>query len=434
MYISNLSQPDGHPLTRKISLNHRLSPCAKAIGALLLILSSTAAWGNVDAVKKTPIQEIENTEDPWIQQQILMMQNHDLYLRKELAEVRKKLDQHTSNYIQSVKLQEVSDLENKKWDLERQIEEQNTQWLLLNPQLPPSPSTNPTPSAQPSKKGQREIIGIDINVAEVVEIAEGIPEFIKHLTETQPTIHRVIATATQSEIAPLLLTNLLMALPTVKEKAEAEILRTAQIKALQQNIDKLNDKEFLNKKELREKNQLQIQLDSLQKNNPHKNKKLTKHEGVTNPNKVVEDVVSAEVNNIFTEIDQLGQAVFSNILFAAQPEVSAAETVKNESENQLGSTSTNVIADRAPTHEGSVDYEKIQLRLKQKAVNSVLNGSGSLQLRDNAEAFNTLVDTDDKWAFFALNDESQAYTTTIRNGYYVGRRKCNCFKNFCRFN
>ncbi|HHH0337864.1 TPA: autotransporter outer membrane beta-barrel domain-containing protein [Yersinia enterocolitica] len=430
MYISNLSQPDGHPLTRKISSNHRLSPCAKAIGALLLILSSTAAWGNVDAVKKTPIQEIENTEDPWIQQQILMMQNHDLYLRTELAEVRKKLDQHTSNYIQSVKLQEVSDLENKKWDLERQIEEQNTQWLLLNPQLPPSPSTNPTPSAQPSKKGQREIIGIDINVAEVVEIAEGIPEFIKHLTETQPTIHRVIATATQSEIAPLLLTNLLMALPTVKEKAEAEILRTAQIKALQQNIDKLNDKEFLNKKELREKNQLQIQLYSLQKNNPHKNKKLTKHEGVTTPNKVVEDVVSAEVNNIFTEIDQLGQAVFSNILFAAQPEVSAAETVKNESENQLGSTSTNVIADRAPTHEGSVDYEKIQLRLKQKAVNSVLNGSGSLQLRDNAEAFNTLVDTDDKWAFFALNDESQAYTTTIRKGTMLVGENATASKTF----
>ncbi|EOF8195401.1 autotransporter outer membrane beta-barrel domain-containing protein [Yersinia enterocolitica] len=430
MYISNLSQPDGHPLTRKISSNHRLSPCAKAIGALLLILSSTAAWGNVDAVKKTPIQEIENTEDPWIQQQILMMQNHDLYLRTELAEVRKKLDQHTSNYIQSLKLQEVSDLENKKWDLERQIEEQNTQWLLLNPQLPPSPSTNPTPSAQPSKKGQREIIGIDINVAEVVEIAEGIPEFIKHLTETQPTIHRVIATATQSEIAPLLLTNLLMALPTVKEKAEAEILRTAQIKALQQNIDKLNDKEFLNKKELREKNQLQIQLDSLQKNNPHKNKKLTKHEGVTTPNKVVEDVVSAEVNNIFTEIDQLGQAVFSNILFAAQPEVSAAETVKNESENQLGSTSTNVIADRTPTHEGSVDYEKIQLRLKQKAVNSVLNGSGSLQLRDNAEAFNTLVDTDDKWAFFALNDESQAYTTTIRKGTMLVGENATASKTF----
>ncbi|MFV8798794.1 autotransporter outer membrane beta-barrel domain-containing protein [Yersinia enterocolitica] len=430
MYISNLTQPDGHPLTRKISSNHRLSPCAKAIGALLLILSSTAAWGNVDAVKKTPIQEIENTEDPWIQQQILMMQNHDLYLRTELAEVRKKLDQHTSNYIQSLKLQEVSDLENKKWDLERQIEEQNTQWLLLNPQLPPSPSTNPTPSAQPSKKGQREIIGIDINVAEVVEIAEGIPEFIKHLTETQPTIHRVIATATQSEIAPLLLTNLLMALPTVKEKAEAEILRTAQIKALQQNIDKLNDKEFLNKKELREKNQLQIQLDSLQKNNPHKNKKLTKHEDVTTPNKVVEDVVSAEVNNIFTEIDQLGQAVFSNILFAAQPEVSAAETVKNESENQLGSTSTNVIADRAPTHEGSVDYEKIQLRLKQKAVNSVLNGSGSLQLRDNAEAFNTLVDTDDKWAFFALNDESQAYTTTIRKGTMLVGENATASKTF----
>lgn len=433
MYISNLTQPDGHPLTRKISSNHRLSPCAQAIGALLLILNSTAAWANVDAVTKANIQEIENTEDPWLQQQHLNMQNHDLYLRTELAEVRKKLDQHTSNYIQSLKPQEVSDLENKKWNLERQIEEQNAQWLLLDPQQPPSPSTNPTPSKQPSKKGQREITDIVMNVVEVVEIAAGIPEFIKYTTEEQADIqtrHRTIATTTQSEIVPLLLTNLLIALPTVKEKAEVEIIRTAQIKALQQHIDKLNDKEFLNKKELRQKNQLQIQLDSLQKNDPHKNNKLTKNEGVTTPNKVVEDVVSAEVNNIFTEIDQLGQAVFSNISFAAQPEVSAAETVKNESQSQLGSTSTNVIADRTPTHEGSVDYEKIQLRLKQKAVNSVLNGSGLLQLRDNAEAFNTLVDTDDKWAFFALNDESQAYTTTIRKGTMLVGENATASKTF----
>ncbi|HHL2561043.1 TPA: autotransporter outer membrane beta-barrel domain-containing protein [Yersinia enterocolitica] len=96
----------------------------------------------------------------------------------------------------------------------------------------------------------------------------------------------------------------------------------------------------------------------------------------------------------------------------------------------LGSTSTHVNADIAPTHEGVVDYEKIQLRLKQKAVNSVLNSSGSLQLRDNANAFNTLVDTDNEWAFFALNDESQAYTTTIRKGTMLVGENATASKNF----
>ncbi len=47
MYISNIIQPNGH--AKNISSNdarYRLSPCAKAISALLLVFSSTVAWAN----------------------------------------------------------------------------------------------------------------------------------------------------------------------------------------------------------------------------------------------------------------------------------------------------------------------------------------------------------------------------------------------------
>ncbi|AJJ61352.1 autotransporter outer membrane beta-barrel domain-containing protein [Yersinia aldovae] len=415
MYISNITQPGGHTLTRKISSNHRLSPCAKAIGALLLILNSTAAWANVDAVKKTHIQGIENTEDHRLQQRIREMQSHSLHLRIDLREVMTKLDQYKNLYtdIKPLSIQEVSNLEDKKKYLERQIvqhdaHERQLQQLIesRNPRLlteddtykpqPLSPSTKPTPSE--SKLPYREITDIVMNVIEVVEIAADIPEFIKYTTEERADIqtrrNRTIATATRSEIVPLLFTNLLMAQPAVKERVDAEIIRMAQIKALQQNIDKLNNKQFPDKEEQR--------------------KKSTKDENVTTSNKVVEDTMSAEVNDVFTEIDQLGQAVFSNILFTAKPEVSAIETVKNKSENKLGSTSTNVNADISPTHEGVVN--KYKIRVTQKAENAVLNDSGSLTLIGNAQAVNTLVDTDNQWSFFALENESHADTTTIRKG------------------
>ncbi|HEN3623116.1 TPA: hypothetical protein U5E34_004013, partial [Yersinia enterocolitica] len=53
MYISNIIQPNGH--AKNISSNdarYRLSPCAKAISALLLVFSSTVAWAESDDNEK----------------------------------------------------------------------------------------------------------------------------------------------------------------------------------------------------------------------------------------------------------------------------------------------------------------------------------------------------------------------------------------------
>lgn len=50
MYMSNIIQPDsGKKTLQPTDANlspYRITPCAKAIGALLLVLGSTAAWAD----------------------------------------------------------------------------------------------------------------------------------------------------------------------------------------------------------------------------------------------------------------------------------------------------------------------------------------------------------------------------------------------------
>ncbi|HFI9704832.1 TPA: hypothetical protein ACI1IC_001786 [Yersinia enterocolitica] len=82
----------------------------------------------------------------------------------------------------------------------------------------------------------------------------------------------------------------------------------------------------------------------------------------------------------------------------------------------LGGISTNVNADIAPTHEGVVNDKYVKLISSQKAENAVLNAEGPLTLTENAEAFNTLVDSDYMVPIFSLNDENQANTTIISKG------------------
>ncbi|HDL6962879.1 TPA: autotransporter outer membrane beta-barrel domain-containing protein [Yersinia enterocolitica] len=82
----------------------------------------------------------------------------------------------------------------------------------------------------------------------------------------------------------------------------------------------------------------------------------------------------------------------------------------------LGSTSTNVNADTAPTHVGAVNNENVTLTSNQKASNSNINGSNSLILTDNAEALNTIIDTDHITSYFLLGGKSRANTTQVRKG------------------
>ncbi|MDA5476077.1 autotransporter outer membrane beta-barrel domain-containing protein [Yersinia kristensenii] len=80
MYISNIIQPDDHTLTQRISSNHakyRLSPCAKAIGALLLVFGSNLAWAD-NQPKLTPEQALSTSQPP----QTFRVNSPDLDTRK----------------------------------------------------------------------------------------------------------------------------------------------------------------------------------------------------------------------------------------------------------------------------------------------------------------------------------------------------------------
>ncbi|WP_246584656.1 autotransporter outer membrane beta-barrel domain-containing protein [Yersinia kristensenii] len=80
MYISNIIQPDDHTLTQRISSNHakyRLSPCAKAIGALLLVFGSAAAWAD-NQPKLTPELALSTSQPP----QTFRVNSPDLDARK----------------------------------------------------------------------------------------------------------------------------------------------------------------------------------------------------------------------------------------------------------------------------------------------------------------------------------------------------------------
>lgn len=144
MYISNIIQPDDHTLTQRISSNHakyRLSPCAKAIGALLLVFGSNLAWADVDTVKKTNIQQsVEYKEDIKKLQQVREMWQHRQYLINDLLEVKKKKHQLQSPYQvrmedlpEEVK-QKLKPLEEQEEYLDRQSEQHwhNLQQLEQN--------------------------------------------------------------------------------------------------------------------------------------------------------------------------------------------------------------------------------------------------------------------------------------------------------------
>lgn len=86
MYISNIFQPDSGKETLQPTDAHlspyRITPCAKAIGALLLVLGSTAAWADDDRRKHSIQQGAEYSTDLNVAQAQDMFQ-HLNYLAKK---------------------------------------------------------------------------------------------------------------------------------------------------------------------------------------------------------------------------------------------------------------------------------------------------------------------------------------------------------------
>ncbi|MHA3350216.1 autotransporter outer membrane beta-barrel domain-containing protein [Yersinia enterocolitica] len=216
MYISNIIQPDDHTLTQRISSNHakyRLSPCAKAIGALLLVFGSNLAWADVDTVKKTNIQQsVEYKEDIKKLQQVREMWQHRQYLINDLLEVKKKKHQLQSPYQvrmedlpEEVK-QKLKPLKEKKEYLERQLRQhqhnlQQVEWELQQKQQSETKSTSEIkPIAglqymdfvymqrpQPPKPSHFDVPMI---AAHTVDIATNLPDLLEILEVRQQQLNK----------------------------------------------------------------------------------------------------------------------------------------------------------------------------------------------------------------------------------------------------
>ncbi|EPW5277749.1 autotransporter outer membrane beta-barrel domain-containing protein [Yersinia enterocolitica] len=214
MYISNIIQPNGHPLTQSISSNHakyRLSPCAKAIGALLLVFGSNLAEADVYTEKKTNTQHlVEHRKDVKKWQQ---MWQHKQYLLNDLLEVEKKQHQLQSPYDQTrmeslpeeVK-QKLKPLKEKKEYLERQLRQhqhnlQQVEWELQQKQQSETKSTSEIkPIAglqymdfvymqrpQPPKPSHFDVPMI---AAHTVDIATNLPDLLEILEVRQQQLNK----------------------------------------------------------------------------------------------------------------------------------------------------------------------------------------------------------------------------------------------------
>ncbi|WP_261372915.1 autotransporter outer membrane beta-barrel domain-containing protein [Yersinia intermedia] len=108
MYMSNIIQPDSGEKTLQPTDAHlspyRITPCAKAIGALLLVLGSTAAWADDDRRKHSIQQGAEYSTDLNVAQAQYMFQ-HLNYLAKNMEEVgQKMLAQHMKQEEQRIRI------------------------------------------------------------------------------------------------------------------------------------------------------------------------------------------------------------------------------------------------------------------------------------------------------------------------------------------
>lgn len=126
-------------LARNIFSNHvkyQLSPCATAIGALLLVCSNTVAWANAETGGKP---ETPQSKELRLQQQLQEMRQHRQYLLDDLIEVEKK--EHQLQSSQSLmgqreeRVQELKQLQEQREYLDRQFSQHQTDLQQVEQQI-----------------------------------------------------------------------------------------------------------------------------------------------------------------------------------------------------------------------------------------------------------------------------------------------------------
>ncbi|HHB1471577.1 hypothetical protein A6J63_008675 [Yersinia enterocolitica] len=178
MYMSNITHPDGHKETLQSFeshlSSHRITPCAKAISALLLVLGSTGACAN-------------NYNQPKLTQE--QQRQAILWAQERQSKIR---------------------------DLQYSLAARQTQYL-----------------DSPAHKNDISEIDTVSNLAIIIpelliELPTSINFITKHINATSKVTHKVISAASPSEITALALATIIAVQPQAKAEAEKEILRRKQ--------------------------------------------------------------------------------------------------------------------------------------------------------------------------------------------------------------
>ncbi|MDN0108404.1 hypothetical protein QVN76_16095, partial [Yersinia rochesterensis] len=250
MYISNLIQPDGHKeklqSTHSHLSPHRMTSCAKAISALLLVLGSTAAWADTSNDSRSNPQQIQyidqqeqQAKEQWakgIQKNWGPIQwekwakktpkRQEAWLERHWKRVRVKNEELLKQQIKAVGIGAT--------EIQLQIEKKIGE---TRPEAAVSLAQDIT--YLPSRLGNTRTVLADGRGGPITDLTLSLielPEPISMMKEEAAIIlseksieQTLISIATQSEVPGIFLINLTAVQPLAKANAEKEWLKKMQI-------------------------------------------------------------------------------------------------------------------------------------------------------------------------------------------------------------
>ncbi|WP_235895051.1 autotransporter outer membrane beta-barrel domain-containing protein [Yersinia rochesterensis] len=250
MYISNLIQPDGHKeklqSTHSHLSPHRMTSCAKAISALLLVLGSTAAWADTSNDSRSNPQQIQyidqqeqQAKEQWakgIQKNWGPIQwekwakktpkRQEAWLERHWKRVRVKNEELLKQQIKAVGIGATE----IQLQIEKKIGETRPEAVVSLAQditYLPSRLGNTRTALADGRGGP--ITDLTLSLIELPEPISMMKEEAAIILSEKSIEQTLISIATQSEVPGIFLINLTAVQPLAKANAEKEWLKKMQI-------------------------------------------------------------------------------------------------------------------------------------------------------------------------------------------------------------
>ncbi|WP_235895396.1 autotransporter outer membrane beta-barrel domain-containing protein [Yersinia rochesterensis] len=250
MYISNLIQPDGHKeklqSTHSHLSPHRMTSCAKAISALLLVLGSTAAWADTSNDSRSNPQQIQyidqqeqQAKEQWakgIQKNWGPIQwekwakktpkRQEAWLERHWKRVRVKNEELLKQQIKAVGIGATE----IQLQIEKKIGKTRPEAAVSLAQditYLPSRLGNTRTALADGRGGP--ITDLTLSLIELPEPISMMKEEAAIILSEKSIEQTLISIATQSEVPGIFLINLTAVQPLAKANAEKEWLKKMQI-------------------------------------------------------------------------------------------------------------------------------------------------------------------------------------------------------------